>query len=412
MKVSPEIFIAFSIFALTGIAMSEIELVSPAKGYMDGKNNTLQIKSHSTGNVSKIFVSTGDVVKEGDQLIAFDNHDVIFKSQSLNKNGSNLQNQLERTELDICATKLLMDTLEKENETLINQITRQCSANDDIMQDFMGVIKSYQWKAKDYFTYKKDIEALVDAKKVEGDMIKDTIEISKSKIKRLEKHGAVALSVEDAKRELNGMMQAMNENQSSVTKLQIDVSTKKATIFNELSDRLMRTTDKLHDIKDELALNKNEQALAQLKIERSTIHSPIAGVVLALEENVGIDYFLEESEAIMLLQKDNSDVVISAKFLAKYRGDISIGMKVNIQPSLASGKTTYEGFITRISEDSFEDEQKKDDSRYYKVSITPSENIPLSEGTEVNVYAVGGSVTVFDWIKSVLIKNKTIFEPY
>nr|WP_284694917.1 HlyD family secretion protein [Photobacterium galatheae] len=208
------------------------------------------------------------------------------------------------------------------------------------------------------------------------------------------------------------MLQSLNENESGITKLQIDVSSKKSAIFNELSDRLTRTTDKLYDIKDELALNANELALAKLKIDRSTIHSPINGVVLSLEENVGVDYFLEESEAIMLLQKDESDVVISAKFLAKYRGDISLGMNVNIQPSLASAKTTFKGTITRISEDSFEDDRKNDDSRYYKVTIIPSENIPLSEGTEVNVFAVGGTVTVFDYIRSVLVKNKTIFEPY
>ncbi|MCY9861137.1 HlyD family efflux transporter periplasmic adaptor subunit [Vibrio coralliirubri] len=412
MAAGSKAFVALSIIALTGIGLSEIELVSPGRGFVDGNNNTLQVKSHGTGNVSQVYVSSGTLVKEGDRLISFDNHDIIFKSQSLIKNKSNLQSQLERTELDICATKLLMNTIEEGKVSIFSKLSLRCPASDAVMQDFSGIVKSYQWKAEDYFTYKLDIEALVKSKKNEAKMVQDTIEISKSKIRRLEKHGAVALSVEDAKRELNGMMQALNESQSSVTKLEIDVSSKKAAIFSELSDRLTRTTDRLHDIKDELALNDNELALAELKIKRSTIHSPIDGVVLSLEENVGVDYFLEESEAIMLLQKQNSDVVISAKFLAKYRGDISLGMTINIQPSLASAKTIYKGVITRISEDSFEDENKKDDSRYYKVTIKPSEAIPISEGTEVNVFAVGGSVSVFDWIKSVLIKNKTIFEPY
>ena len=98
--------LSLSVFSFAAVSISEIELVSPAKGFMDGKNNTLQIKSHSTGNVSEIFVSSGDVVKQGDKLISFDNQDVIFKSQSLDKNGSNLENQLGRIELDLCATRL------------------------------------------------------------------------------------------------------------------------------------------------------------------------------------------------------------------------------------------------------------------------------------------------------------------
>lgn len=412
MAFNSKVFVPLTVCALIGIGLSEIELVSPGHGFLDGKNNTLQIKSHSTGNVKEIYVSSGSEVKDGDPLISFDNHDVIYKSQSLIKNGSNLQSQLERTELDICATRLLMDTLENEDENLIEAVIDGCEASDQVKRDFVGVIKSYQWKAKDYFAYKGDIADLVTAKKEEAKMIRDSINITKSKIRRLEKHGATALQVEDAKRELNSMLQTLNENESGVTKLQIDVNSKKSAIFNELSERLVRMTDKLYDIHDEIALNSNELALAKLKIDRSTIHSPIDGVVLSLEENVGVDYFLEESEAIMLLQKNKSDVVISAKFLAKYRGDISLGMKVNIQPSLASAKTTFRGTITRISEDSFEDDRKNDDSRYYKVSITPSEDIPLSEGTEVNVFAVGGTVSVFDYIRSVLVKNKTTFEPY
>ena len=401
-----------SLSVIVGIGFCNVELVSPGRGYVDGNNNTLQIKSHSTGNVKDIYVTSGSVVKKGDPLISFNNHDVIFKSQSLNKNGQNLENRKERAELDICATENLMSALEKDDEKAIEASIADCDAPEAVKQDFLGVVKSYMWKTKDFFAYKADVAELIKAQREETKMIQDTVKITKSKIARLKKHGATALQVEDAKRELNQMLQALNENQSQSTRLQIDVNAKKSAIFNELADRLTRTTDALHEINDELALNENELALAKLKLDRSTIHTPVSGVVLALEENVGIDYFLEESEAIMLLQKDKSDVVIASKFHTKYRGDIAIGMKVKIQPSLASVKTTFDGIITRISEDSFEDERKNDDSRYYKVTVTPTEDIQLRQGTEVNVFAVGGEVSVYEYVRSVLIKNKTIFEPY
>lgn len=401
-----------SLSVVIGIGACNIELVSPGRGFVDGNNNTLQIKSHSTGNVKHIYVSSGSTVKQGDPLISFDNHDVIFRSQSLAKNSDNLEMRMERAELDICATKRFLMSLEQEDEDLIIGAIDDCEYSAQVKADFMGVIKSYQWKTEDFFAYKRDVAQLVVDKQEEVVMIQDSVKITKSKINRLQKHGATALQIEDAKRELNSMKQSLNESRSETTRLQIDVNNKKSAIFNELSERLTRTTDSLHEIKDEMALNSNELALAKLKIDRSTIHSPVSGVVLALEENVGVDYFLEESEAIMLLKKDREDIVISAKFHTKYRGDISLGMKVKIQPSLASAKTTFDGTITRISEDSFEDERKNDDSRYYKVTVTPSEDIPLSEGTEVNVFAVGGEVTVFDYVKSALVKNKTIFEPY
>lgn len=401
-----------SLTVVVGIGFQKIELVSPAQGYIDGKNNTLQVKSHSTGNVSKIYVSSGSVVTKGDPLISFDNHDVIFKSLSLAKNSENLEMQLERAALDICVTRKLLDALDHEDDSLIAGVADQCEASQKAKDEFSSVVKSYQWKTRDFFAYKADIEGLIVDKKDEIEMIRDTVDITKSKIKRLRTHGAPALQIEDAKRELNGLLQGLNESQSEIAKFNIDVGTKKSANFNELADRLTRTTDTLYEVKDEIALNQNELALAQLKIDRSTIHSPVSGVVLSLEENVGEDYYLEDSEAIMLLQKKKSDVVVTAKFATKYRGDIALGMNVKIKPSLASVKTTFDGTITRISEDSFEDDNKNDDSRYYKITVTPTEEVPLSEGTEVSVFAVGGEVSVFDYVRSVLVKNKTIFEPY
>ncbi|CAH7170132.1 HlyD family efflux transporter periplasmic adaptor subunit [Vibrio alginolyticus] len=397
---------------IVGIGLCNIELVSPGKGFVDGNNNTLQIKSHSTGNVSKIYVSSGSKVEAGDSLISFNNHDVIFKSQSLKKNGDNLTMRLERVNLDVCATKSLLEALEQERQDLASNSLKSCISPESEIGELSGVIESYQWKASDFFEYKRAVNNLIKAKGDAAKMIKDSINITESKIKRLKKHGATALQIEDAKRELNNLMQTVNENSSEITRLKIDVSSKKASIFNELTDRLTRATDQLYEIKDEMALNDNEIALAKLKIDRSTIHSPVSGVVLSLEENVGIDYYLEESEPIMLLKKEHEEVIISAKFHTKYRGDIAKGMNVKIQPSLASANTMYLGVITHISEDSFEDDRKNDDSRYYKVKIKPDSTIPLSEGTEVALYAVGGEVSVFDYVKSVLVKNKTVFEPY
>lgn len=397
---------------LSGILVQKIELVSPASGFVDGKNNTIQIKSHSTGNVSNVFVTSGERVSKGDPLISFDNHDAIFKSLSLSKNGENLRSQVSRLSHDICVSRVLLQALTVEDSSQVSGVLDSCFESEDLKAQFSGIVQNYQWKVRDYFEYKNSVEKLVLAKREELKMIEDTISLGRSKVSRLRKHNAPELQINDAQRELNNLLQGKNKSESEITKLRLDTSTRKSTLFNEISDRLTRARDELYEIKDEVALNDNELELAQLKLKRSTIHAPMSGVILSLEENVGKDYYLEESEAIMILQKERAEMVVSAKFETKFRQNLNVGMQVKIRPSLAGVKGTYTGTIARISEDSFEDDRKNDETRYYKVMIEPDGELDLSEGTEVRVFAVGAEVTVFDFIKSVLIKNKTIFEPY
>lgn len=160
-------------------------------------------------------------------------------------------------------------------------------------------------------------------------------------------------------------------------------------------------------------MNEYELGLNKVKINSSTIVSPINGVVLSLADNVGEDYFLEQSEEIMLLKKEDDEKLVIARFDTKFRGNLVNGMKVNIRPSLASFSSSMEGVITHISEDSFEDKNKNDGSRYYevKIKLNNSDN-NLEEGTEVSVYAIGAYVSLFEYISSVILKTKPTYEIY
>merc|ERR1711991_747207 len=106
-------------------------------------------------------------------------------------------------------------------------------------------------------------------------MVKDSISLGKVKVARLQRHNAPQLQIDDAEKELIALRQGLNKSESETTKLKIDISAKKSLLFNELTDRLTRSKDDLYEIKDKLALNANELSLAKLKLERSTIHSPI-----------------------------------------------------------------------------------------------------------------------------------------
>lgn len=393
--------------ALAAIFASKIEIVSPAQGVVDVTNSTLQIKSPSVGYVSDIYVSAGDQVRVGQELITYANQDLIYKSKSLSKNMTNLEQRNQRLKVEVCATTSLMRKLSRDKSDF-NSLFDECGIKDGEI----GSVDAFVWKASDFSSYKANVRRLVKEKKAEAVMIGDNIKLAEAKISRMKKHGAVKLQIESAEQELNNMRQSLSLNDSETLKLEMELSSKKTALFNEFSQKMMAATEQYQKVSDDIDVAKYELQLYDLKIKRSTIHSPIDGVVLSLEKNVGHDYYLGESEPIMLLKRLSKDVGVSAKFPTKYRSSINVGMKVNIMPTLAGNKESFPGVITHISEDSFEDEKTQNKTRYYKVKIKPDNKLSFNEGTEVMVYALGDEVSVLDYVSSVLVKNKTVFEPY
>ncbi|WP_210499598.1 HlyD family secretion protein [Vibrio crassostreae] len=404
--------LAYSLSALGGflaaLHFQEIEIVSPATGVIEGKNNTLQIKSPNFGNVSKVYVSTGDTVKKGDTLIAFDNQDLIYRLKSLENNKTHLSEKVLREGTEVCVYEHLLSVLDGSSPAVLEELYDACDA-----KQINGVTKSYVWKVNDYFNYVDAIELLKKSSETELALIEKNIQIQKSKLKKLKKHNAVQLQIEDNERELNALSQSLNEAKSSNIRYDIDINNKKTGIYNEISERLIGVTENLQETVAEHDMNEYELGLNKVKMASSTIHSPVNGVVLSLADNVGDDYYLEESEEIMLLKKDDNQMLVNARFSTKFRGNISNGMKVNIKPSLASVKRTFEGVIVHISEDSFEDQNKNDGSRYYEVKVKiDADDHGLEEGTEVSVYAIGDYVSFLRYISSVILKNKPTYETY
>ncbi|PSV00888.1 HlyD family secretion protein [Photobacterium kishitanii] len=408
MKLPTKVFALSGIsLALTFIALSHIEIVSPAQGVVDVTNSTLQIKSPSVGYVSNIYVDSGSSVKVGQPLIAFANQDLIYKTKSLKKSIANLVQKSNRLEIEICSTTKLMEDLSHDKSEYVS-VFKDCN----IRPNQISSVDAFVWKASDFNKYKLNVKELATEKKREADLIRENMLLAEAKISRMTKHDAVKLQVESAEQELNNMRQSLSLNDAEVLKLQMEVSSKKNSLFNEFSQKMMASTEQYQRAIDDADVARYELQLYELKIKRSTINSPIDGVVLSLEKNVGHDYYLGESEPIMILKRLSKNMGVTAKFATKYRSSINVGMRVSVMPTLAGNKETFSGAITHISEDSFEDEKTQKKTRYYKVKIKPDREIAFSEGTEVMVYALGEEVSVLDYVSSVFITNKTVFEPY
>ncbi|UKA04481.1 HlyD family secretion protein [Photobacterium damselae] len=395
---------------LCAVSMVRVELVSIGTGVVDVNNSALQIKSPSTGYVSHLYVDAGSKVKEGDPLITFANQDLIFKEKSLNQTVKDLQERKRSLSVEVCATTGLMNLLANGMDSVLD-VYNQCK----IEHGNYSSVDAFVWKFKDFLKYSGNVDSLISAKKAQLMMIEKNINLSEKKISRMQRHGAISLQIESAEQELNTQRQSLSTNKTEIMKLDMERSSKKTALFNEFSAKMIQSSEMLEKTKNSYDASLYELQLYELKIKRSTINSPINGAVLSIEKNVGTDYYLGESEPIMILKKTSDNYEVSAKFNSKYRSSIHVGTKVRLQPSLLGVRDTFDGVITHISEDSFDDNKsgvKRAGQRYYKVKIKPSGKMALSSGTEITAYAISDKITVLDYVLSVFEHNKPIFENF
>ena len=396
--------------ALFAISSVHIELVSIGTGVVDVSNSALQIKSPSTGYVSRMYVDAGSKVKIGDPLITFANQDLIFKEKSLRQTVKDLAERKVGLSVDLCATTSLMKLLVS-GDNQFDGIYKQCG----IKSGGYSSVDSFVWKCQNFMKYSENVDSLIVAKNAQLLMIESNIALSEKKIARMKKHGAVSIQIESAEQESNTQKQSLSSNKTEIMKLDMERSSRKTALFNEYSAKMIQSSEMLEKTKNSYDASVYELQLYELKIKRSTINSPIDGAVLSVEKNIAADYFLGESEPIMILKKSSDDFEVSAKFNSKYRSSIHVGSKVRLQPSLLGVRDTFDGSITHISEDSFDDNKsgaKRAGQRYYKVDIKPNGRMKLSSGTEITAYAISDKITVLDYVLSVFERNTPVFENY
>ena len=392
------------------VSQMNIELVSIGTGVIDVNNSALQIKAPSTGYVSKLYVEAGSKVSVGDPLISFANQDLIFKEKSLKQGVSDLTERRKSLSVDICATTNLMGYISSDTHSF-SDVYNACS----VKKGQYSSVDAFVWKCDDFQKYSENVDNLVAAKKTQFKMIDKNIGISERKVERMKNHGAVKLQVESAEQELNTQMQTLTTNQTDVMKLNMERSSRKTALFNEFSQKMIQSTGMLEKTINTYDATVYELQLYDLKIAHSTIHSPVNGAVLSVEQNVGNGYYLGESEPIMILKKTSDDYDVATKFNSKYRSSIHVGTKVKLQPSLLGVRDTFKGVITHISEDSFSDDKggvKRAGTRYYKVNVKPDHQINVSSGTEVTAYAISDKISVSDYLLSVFEQNRPVFEDF
>lgn len=208
--------------------------------------------------------------------------------------------------------------------------------------------------------------------------------------------------------EISQIISQITAGEISLLSLQNDIKLADKRFRSSVLEQLNNNSEQLVQLRRERLENEGQLELLRNKIKANSVVSPISGVILSIERNFDKGSYVENSQPVMTIKKNNDNKVIDAKILAKYRPFIFVNAKVKIVLNSPGYKKNITGRITKISADSFSDDEKNGLERYYKVEIKPDNEETISpeiEGVQVNVYVLSKRVTVFNYITALVGDN-------
>lgn len=382
------------------IAFAEIDVSSPGEGVISGISNRLEIVSPASGFINVFNIKTGDNVKKNQVLFSYTNIEAFHQEKTL-------------THLVEFANERI-DELE-ENKILLNAILK---GNITSEPEFLSQIKTD--KSKGLSAYKKlseylllqmetsNLQAKYASQIKELTELNNQITILKRKGALLIKAGAPEIEKLNNNADMSRTIALITTGELSAQELirEIDLSTKKYT--TNLIGEVQNNEDQLNRLKKENLENRGQMELLRNKIRANSVLAPADGVVLSIEKDLEQGSYVEASNLVMVLKKHQESRVIEAKIAAKYRPFIAPKLPVKIVVNSPGFKRILHGTVTKISADSFTDNDRVSQERFYSVQITPEQNTIISsenDGLPVMVYISSKKISVFNYLTALLGDN-------
>ncbi|EHT4087948.1 HlyD family efflux transporter periplasmic adaptor subunit [Escherichia coli] len=393
--------VSISVFILTILLIMlsafKIDIVTPGTGVISGASDKIEVTSPSSGLINEFSIKKGQQILPGDVLFSYTNLDVFYKEKSLRDllelNGQKYNNLLKDLEL---LSKLLQG-----NFTEVESILNKTDTNT------LSELSSYRF----YTEHKAlEIEKSIFEKKKESYLNeKNALSIQKdilnTKAQLLNKSQAPAIDKLNNQLEISKLTSQINSQEMSFLSSESDINNKNKDYLSRLIDKINEVNNRIYEFRKNNKEQHGEAELLKNKIIANTVVSPVQGVILDVERNLTNNSYIETNQKILTIKKSHSIRIIDAKFDARYRPFIYTSGKVKISVDSPGFKKTLSGKITKISADSFLDEKKGDNIRYYEVEITPNEQqsiTPEYEGVQVRVFAISKKISILNYLTALV----------
>jgi membrane fusion protein, adhesin transport system len=359
------------------------------------------------GIIQDLFVSEGDAVKKGDDLLQLD-----LASSGTNK--EELQVRLDSelltrarllAEAEGTAVKFPADIAER-RPTLLRA---QRQAFEARKREFASTLRVMNEQVKQKELETQELQARRKAVKRNLGLAQERLKISKSllsegltaKIEHLE----LEAEVESLDGELKSLNPSIPKAQAAVEESRQRLQESETRFRREAREELDKAQQSIARI-NELLAKATEQGI------RSNIKSPIDGVVKNMRYNT-IGGVVKPGEPILEIVPTGERLVVQAKLNPTERGFITEGQKavVKISSYDFARYGGLDGEVTRVGADATIDE---DGSPFFRVIVSTERNylgdeegdLPITPGMQATVDIHTGKKSVMDYLIRPILKMK------
>nr|WP_182028026.1 HlyD family efflux transporter periplasmic adaptor subunit [Vibrio parahaemolyticus] len=397
------IALAILILLFSMLSFFKIDVVTPGRGVVSGASNKIDIVSPSSGLIKDFNIKTGQEVFPGEVLFSYTNLDAFYKEKSLRSLLEFSNEKIKSLKQD----KKILTLLLKGDINTVKKIF-----NSERVEINNGELISYKFfKEYEALEFEKELY-----EKKKSNYLKEQIVLSSQKNILDEKSKLLMVSKAPAIEKLNNQLEIsrlssqMNSGEMSFLSYQSDINNRNNTYTTQLIETLDKINNQLYEFSKTKLEKDGEIELLKNKLNANNVESPVHGVILNIEKNLTNNSYIETNQTVLTIKKEQGLRIIEAKFDAKYRPFLYIDGKARLVIDSPGFKKFLTGRISKISPDSFSDENKNDNYRYYKVDIIPEGQNDITseyEGVQVNVFAISKKISIMSYLTALIGDNLT-----
>ncbi|EFS2651466.1 HlyD family efflux transporter periplasmic adaptor subunit [Salmonella enterica] len=376
--------------------VAKIDIVSNGSGVITGSDDKINIVSPDPGFINVFSLKTGQKVHKGELLFSYVNLDSFYREKTLTDLVEYSKNKIKEISENLSLLKELKKNDLPDNERY-EQLSPELSA-----YKFFEEKRNFIQQNEYHMLRKEQIEKNIQS-------LNSQLETLKRKQKLLVISSAPEIDMLNNSTEISKVHEQINAENINILDFD-NARVKESNDYNtRLLEEIVSKSQLLSEQKKDYFKNTGDLELLRNKIKSNSVSSPVDGVILDITQNLTSGSYIDSSQLVMKIKKENIKSIIEGRFDAKYRPFLYDGAKVKIVINSPGYKKYFNGYIQKISADSFLDKDMPRSNRYYKVDIEydneKNKFSDYNEGVQVSIYAVSKKMTIISYILSVFNSN-------
>ena len=346
------IMLMFTVLILWSV-LGKIDIIATATGKLMPASNIKTIQTLVDSEIEEIYVQEGQYVKEGQDLIKFNQTEV-------QANIRRIKNEMKALEIAVARLQALLTDNPQEN-----------FAYDETIDEYL--IKMHSGLLKSQMTEKAAKIEVLNGQIAKAEKEKDTIQADLTRIEKLlpsvreriekkkilvDKKLLARLSFLEQEEELTNLQEQRNVQAKKMAETEANIEFLKKELQQYLAEFDRNIMQELTDNREKLASYQQELIKYEEALKRTVVKAPLSGYVqqLVYHTKGGV---VETAKPIMNIVPEDykleADVMILNKDIGFVRPEQDVEIKIDSFPFTKYG--TIKGKVRNISGDAVQDEK-------------------------------------------------------